>query len=87
MNKIQKNYLDTKMVYDHMLKFGTETDFDEACDDMLDAEEALVDWALKIAKASKKIPSADLKLLEKNWRLPVWYEKMIELALKLNEPA
>lgn len=87
MNKLQKQYLDTKVEYDHMLKFGTEADFDEACDYMLDAEEALVDWALKIAEASKKIPPADLETLRRNWRLPNWYEKMIDLALKLNEPA
>lgn len=83
MNKLQLDYLAAKMLVDDMMANGTDAEFDAATNVLLDAEQALVDWALGIAEATGQMPQADLELLKENWYKPKWNGRMIDLAMRL----
>ncbi|MNM93841.1 hypothetical protein D3C81_1062270 [compost metagenome] len=84
MNKVQKVYTLAKAAYDIAFE-GEEWELVEALETpLVEAEGALVEWALDYAEKTGTIPTKLLATLRDRWMFPPHHGKMIELAMKLS---
>lgn len=83
MNKLQQAYAIAKAAYDTALEAKDWDLVEELEDGFLEAEAAMVEWALDHAEKTKMIPAAELKTIRDRWIFPPFHDRMVDMAFKL----